>query len=68
MFLTFSDVSLRSWIEKGRVVFGVEGREGDPQRVLQTVFGLWRANRGRKMKSSQKWARKQRLVQEIIPN
>ena len=44
MFLTFSDVSLRRWIEKGRVVFGVGGREGDPQRVLQTVFGLWRAN------------------------
>ena len=51
-----SDNSLKSWIEEaGRVVFGVEGRarrspEGAPlfsTAVLQTVFGLWRANWGR---------------------
>ena len=31
-------------------MFGVEGREGDPQRVLQTVCRLWRANWRGKMK------------------
>ena len=34
-------------------MFGVEGREGDPQRVLQTVCRLWRANWRGKMKGEE---------------